>query len=224
MCKWAIAEGHRGDNPAGEAVGAALPKNGAKLEHFRALPHDRVRDALICVRGSGAWWATIAAFEFLVLTAARSGEVRGMEWNEVDPDAAIWMVPAERMKAGREHRVPLSPQAVAILEDAQERTGGAGLVFPSVTGRKMSDSTLSKLAKELGIEGTPHGMRSAFRDWASERTNTPHAVMEASLAHIIRDKAEAAYARSDLLDRRKKLMDAWAAYLDRESADVVAIR
>ena len=134
------------------------------------------------------------------------------------------MVPAERMKAGREHRVPLSPQAVAILEDAQERTGGAGLVFPSVTGRKMSDSTLSKLAKELGIEGTPHGMRSAFRDWASERTNTPHAVMEASLAHIIRDKAEAAYARSDLLDRRKKLMDAWAAYLDRESADVVAIR
>ena len=223
VCKWAIAEGHRGDNPAGEAVGAALPKNGAKLEHFRALPHDRVRDALICVRGSGAWWATIAAFEFLVLTAARSGEVRGMEWNEVDPDAAIWMVPAERMKAGREHRVPLSPQAVAILEDAQERTGGAGLVFPSVTGRKMSDSTLSKLAKELGIEGTPHGMRSAFRDWASERTNTPHAVMEASLAHIIRDKAEAAYARSDLLDKRKKLMDAWGAYLDGEGGRVVAI-
>ena len=88
----------------------------------------------------------------------------------------------------------------------------------------MSDSTLSKLVKELGIEGTPHGMRSAFRDWASERTNTPHAVMEAALAHIIRDKAEAAYARSDLLDKRKKLMDAWASYLDRESADVVAFR
>ena len=101
-----LHEGLRGDNPAGEAVGAALPKNGAKLEHFRALPHDRVRDALICVRGSGAWWATIAAFEFLVLSAARSGDVRGMEWSELDLDAAsIWTVPVERMKAGCEkHR------------------------------------------------------------------------------------------------------------------------
>ena len=144
-----------------------------------------------------------------------------MRWDEVDGD--VWTVPGERMKAGREHRVPLSPRALDIFAEAREATGGAGLVFPSITGRMMSDSTLSKLVKELGIEGTPHGMRSAFRDWASESTNTPHAVMEAALAHTIPNKAEAAYARSDLLAKRRALMDAWARYLDKRTDNVRAI-
>ena len=211
VMQWAVAEGHRTDNPV-DAIGAALPKNGNHREHFRTLPYERVSGAVAAVRQSGAWWATKAAFELLVLTAARSGEVRGMRWSEIDGD--VWTVPGERMKAGRDHRVPLSPRALAILDEARETTGGAGLVFPAINGRAMSDSTLSKLAKELGIEGTPHGMRSAFRDWASERTNTPHAVMEAALAHVIPNAAEAAYARSDLLDKRRVLMDAWARYLD----------
>ena len=225
ICKWAIAEGHRDDNPSGDAIAAALPRNGSHRQHFRAVHYSTVSGALATVRDSGAWWATKAAFEFLTLTAARSGEVRGMRWHEVDLDAAIWTVPGQRMKAGRDHRVPLSTRAVAILEDARGRTGGSGLVFPSITGRVMSDSTLSKLVKELGIEGTPHGMRSAFRDWASERTNTPHAVMEAALAHTIKDKVEAAYARSDLLAKRRNLMDAWSRFLDTAPAGkIVSIR
>ena len=143
-----------------------------------------------------------------------------MRRGEVDGD--VWTVPASRMKSGRAHRVPLSARALAVLDEARE-LGAGDLVFPSVTGRAMSDSTLSKLLKENAIEGTPHGMRSAFRDFASERTNTPHAVMEAALAHAIPNKAEAAYARSDLLDKRRTLMDAWARYLAAERADVVRI-
>ena len=222
IMKHAIAEGHRDDNPAGDAIAAALPRNGNHRRHFKALPYAAVSGALAAVRATRAWWATKAALEFLTLTAARSGEVRGMRWSEVSGD--VWTVPGERMKAGREHRVPLSPRALAILEEARELGDGAGLVFPSIRGREASDSTLSKLLKENGIDGTPHGMRSAFRDWASECTNTAHAVMEAALAHTIPNKAEAAYARSDLLDKRRALMDAWARYLDDAPARVVAIR
>ena len=220
VMEWAVAEGLRTDNPV-SAIAAALPKNGHGRKHHRAVAYAAVSDALATVRDSGAWWATKAAFEFLTLTAARSGEVRGMRWSEVEGD--VWTVPGERMKAGRDHRVPLSPRALAILEEAREATGAAGLVFPSINGRAMSDSTLSKLVKELGIEGTPHGMRSAFRDWASERTSTAHAVMEAALAHAIPNKAEAAYARSDLLEKRRALMAAWARYLDKRTDNVRAI-
>ena len=221
VMQWAVAEGHRTDNPV-DAIGAALPKNGNHREHFRALPYERVGGALASVRASGAYPTTKLAFEFLTLTAARSGEVRGMRWDEVSGD--VWTVPGSRMKAGREHRVPLSPRAAAIVAEARQYADGSGLVFPSVSGRVMSDSTLSKLVKELGIEGTPHGMRSAFRDWAGECTNTPHAVMEAALAHTIPNRAEAAYARSTLVDKRRVLMDAWARYLDAAPARVAAIR
>ena len=219
VMEWAVAEGLRTDNPV-SAIAAALPKNGNHREHFRALPYERVGGALAAVRATRAWAGTKLALEFLVLTAARSGEVRGMRRGEVDGD--VWTVPASRMKSGRAHRVPLSARALAVLDEARE-LGAGDLVFPSVTGRAMSDSTLSKLLKENAIEGTPHGMRSAFRDFASERTNTPHAVMEAALAHAIPNKAEAAYARSDLLDKRRTLMDAWARYLAHERADVVRI-
>ena len=218
----AIAEGHRESNPV-DAIGAALPKNGGGREHHKAVPYDRVGLALAKVRASNAYIGTILAFQFLVLTAARSGEVRGARWDEIDFDARTWTVPGERMKAGRAHRVPLSAAALGVLRDAREYSDGAGLVFPSITGRVMTDSTMSKLVKELGIEGTPHGMRSAFRDWASERTSTAHAVMEAALAHTIPNKAEAAYARSDLLDKRRALMSAWARYLDKRTDNVRAI-
>ena len=214
VMKLAIAEGWRESNPV-DAIAAALPQNGHRRKHHRALPYAAVGGALATVRASGAWAGTKAAFEFLVLTAARSGEVRGMRWSEVDRDTATWTVPADRMKAARDHRVPLSGAALAVLDAARALSGGEpdDLVFPSVRGRALSDATIGKLLSEHGIDAVPHGFRSSFRDWANERTSTPHAVMEAALAHVVRDKAEAAYSRSDHLDKRRILMDAWADYL-----------
>ena len=224
IMKWAIAEGHRSDNPAGDALGAALPKNSKSKEHHKALPYDRVSAALATVRASGAYVATRLAFEFLVLTAARSGEVRGAKWNEISFDARMWTVPPARMKTMREHRVPLSARALGILRTAREYSDSSGLIFPSVTGRGMSDSTMSKLLRENGIEAVPHGFRSSFRDWASERTNIPREVAEESLAHENPNKVESAYRRSDLFERRRDLMDSWARYLAAERASVVEIR
>ena len=225
IMKWAIAEGHRDDNPAGETLGAALPKGGAVREHQRALPYDAVHGALAAVRESGAWWATKAAFMFLVLTAARSGEVRGMEWSEVDFDAATWTCPAARMKSGRVHRVPLSGAALALLREARDVTGGEGLCFPSIMGKEMSDSTISKLLKENNVGAVPHGFRSSFRDFAAERTNIPREVCEEALAHVNPNQIEAAYRRSDLYAKRRDLMDAWARHIDTDtSSKVVSIR
>ena len=223
---WAVAHGHRPDNPAGEVLGAVLPRQngGGRRRHFPALPYSEVADALAAVRESQATAATKLAFEFLILTAARSGEVRLATWAEIDMDAATWTVPAERMKAGREHRVPLSPAALDVLRRSAAGIKGAGaskrrgdtaaaLVFPAPRGGPLSDSTMSKLIRELGIQAVPHGFRSSFRDWAAECTYTPHRVMEAALAHVVANKAEAAYARSDLFDKRRALMNDWAAYL-----------
>ena len=213
ICKWAIAEGHRSDNPAGDAIAAALPKNGAKREHFKAVHYSAVGDAVNRVRESGAWWATKAAFEFLVLTAARSGEVRGMQWCEVDIEAATWTVPGDRMKANRPHVAPLSGRALNVLRDARELCDGSGLVFPSMRGKIMSDMTISKLVKERGIEAVPHGFRSSFRQWAAECTNVPREICEEALAHVNPNKVEAAYQRSDLLEKRRELMEAWSEYI-----------
>ena len=211
VMKWAIAERHRSDDPTGEAISKALPRAPARTHH-RALPHAEVAAAVEAVRASDALIATRLAFEFLVLAAARSGEVRLAEWSEIDMDAAVWTVPAERMKAGREHRVPLSDRALAVLAEAREIADGSGLIFPSATGRAMSDSTISKMIRELGIKAVPHGFRSSFRDWAGE-TGESREVAEAALAHRLPDRTEAAYARSDLFDRRRDVMNAWAAFL-----------
>ena len=225
VMKWAIAEGHRADNPAGDAIGAALPRNGVHKAHHKALPYDRVGAALVSVRASKAWAGTKGAFEFLVLTAARSGEVRGARWEEIDMDAATWTVPASRMKAKRDHRVPLSARALDVLREAGELRDGSGLVFPSMTGKLMSDMTLSKLLKGLGIEAVPHGFRSSFREWAAERSSIPREVAEEALAHVNPNRVEAAYQRSDLFDRRRDLMSAWARFISADTdGKVVAIR
>ena len=142
-----------------------------------------------------------------MLTAARSGEVRLATWDEMDLDAGVWTIPAARMKAKRDHRVPLSGRALAILHDVPRLSDGTGLVFRSPRGKPLSDMTLPKLIKELGIAAVPHGFRSSFRDWAAERTNTPREVVEAALAHTVQNPTEAAYARSDLFKRRRRLMD-----------------
>ena len=213
VMKWAVAQGYREDNPAGDAISAALPKNSVRRQHQKALPHAQVAEALGRVRASKAHRATALAFEFLVLTACRSGEVRGARWDEVDDAASTWTVPTARMKAKLEHRVPLSSHAVAVLEQAREIADRSGLVFPSPTGRVLSDSTLSKLVRELGIGAVPHGFQSSFRDWAAERTDVPREVCELALAHVNSDRVEAAYRRSDLFDRRRELMQAWSDYL-----------
>ena len=170
-------------------------------------------DVLATVRTSRALVTTKDAFELLVLTAARSGEVRLATWDEMDLDAAVWTIPAARMKAKRDHRGPLSGRAIEIRHDARRRSDDTGLVFPNPRGKPLSDMTLSQLIKELGIAAVTHGFRSSFRDWAGERSNTPREVIEAVLSHTVRNPTEAAHARSDLLECRRRLMDDWAAYL-----------
>ena len=153
------------------------------------------------------------AFEFLVLTAARSGEVRLATWEEIDLGRRVWTISAMRMKAKREHRVPLSGRAAEILEAARMLGDGKSLVFPMRSGRPISMSTLPKMLQYVGVAAVAHGFRSSFRDWAAEETDHPREVIEAALVHVIQNKVEAAYARSDLFERRRRLMDDWSAYL-----------
>jgi integrase len=166
------------------------------------------------------------ALEFSILTAARSGEVLGAQWNEFDLDHAVWTVPAKRMKAGREHRVPLSKRALKIVK-AMHGTRDGDFVFPGQQpGKPLSVMALEMVLRRMKIkDATVHGFRSAFRDWAAERTNFTNEACEAALAHVIENKAEAAYRRGDLFDKRRKLMDAWAAYCTTLNAGkVVAFR
>ena len=210
--KWAVATGLRDSNPAtSEAL--ALPKFEQKKLSNRALPYGEVAAAIATVKASRAWISTKLALEFTVITAARSGEVRGAAWAEIDMGAGVWTVPGERMKMGREHRVPLSDAALEVLRQAAAYRDGSDLVFPSVRGRELSDSTLSKLLRELGVNSTVHGFRASFRTWCQERTNVAGEVAEAALAHVKQDKTEAVYARSDLFGKRRGVMDAWASFL-----------
>ena len=217
ICRWAVAQGHRTDDPAGIVIDAALPRNGVERRHMPALPYGEVAGCIARVHASRrASRSSKLALEFLVLTAGRSAEVRKATWDEIDMDGATWTLPAARMKANREHRVPLSGRALEVLAEAAELSDGAGLVFPGARpGRPLSENTHAKLLRELGFDAVTHGFRSSFRDWASEQTHTPHAVMEAALAHTIRNKAEAAYARSDLFEKRRELMESWARHVGR---------
>lgn len=212
---WAMARGYRpkGDNPArwrGHLDKLlARPGKVAKVEHHAALPYANAAEFLAELREIGGMGAR--ALEFTILTAARSGEVRGATWDEIDRAEAVWTIPGERMKAGREHRVPLSPEALAILE-ALPRIGGCNLVFPSAKGSPLSDMTLTAVLRRMGRSITVHGFRSTFRDWAAERTNYPRDVAEMALAHAIGDKVEAAYRRGDLFEKRRRMMREWAKF------------
>ncbi len=196
-----------------EQVVATLGRQRDVVRHMPALAHAEVAESLATVRASGATTAAKLAFEFLVLTAARSGKVRLARWDEIDLDDHVWTVPAERMKANRDHRVPLSCRATEILQAARALGNGSMLVFPSPRGKPLSDATLSKLLREQGVQALPHGFRSSFRHWAAEETNHPREVVEAALAHQVKDTVEAAYARSTLFERRRCLMTDWDAYL-----------
>jgi integrase len=229
VMKWAVAQGWRQDNPA-ENIAQALPKAERAKAHRKALPYSEVASCIETVRASGAGLSTKLALEFLVLTAARSGEARGALWSEFDLHGAdratnaTWNIPAERMKAKKSHSVPLPSRALEILQEAEALSDGSGLVFPGTKqGKALSDMTLSKLVKELGFDADVHGFRTSFRTWAQERTNFPREIAEAALAHGIKDKAEAAYARSNHIEKRRKLMAAWATFLEARSGEVVSL-
>jgi integrase len=218
----------KGDNPAlwKGNLSEVLPKPGkvAKVVHHRALPVDAMPEFMTRLRQVGGMGAR--ALEFAILTAARSGEVRGATWAEIDLAAKVWTVPGERMKAGTQHHVPLSPAAVALLK-ALPRLDGSDYVFPSARGKELSDMSLSAVTRRMGVDAVPHGFRSTFRDWSAEHTNFPRVLAEKALAHQLKDKVEAAYARSNLLEKRRPLMQEWAKYCAtpaRKAASVTPIR
>ena len=222
---WAQAHGHVEHNLAGEAIDGALPTMPAVKAHFRALPYREVGEALDVIDASRASLSAKACLRFVVLTACRSGEARLATWGEIDLDAREWRIPAPRMKTGIEHRVPLSDAALDVLASVRPLRSRADLVFPSPSrpGKPLSDMTLTKLLRDGGLSdrATVHGFRSAFRTWASERTSVPHAVCEMALAHRVGSDVERSYARSDLFEKRRGLMDLWASYVAGGAAKVV---
>ena len=198
VLKWAQAHGYTVVNMAGEVIDGALPvmpriANG----HHQALAYAEVADAMKKIRDTSSPMASRLCLEFLILTATRSGEARGATWQEIDAENRLWTIPGHRMKAGAEHRVPLSDAALAVLERAREISDGSGFIFPSPlrTGHALASNTFAKVLLRLGLSGktTTHGLRSTFRDWASEKTATSWTVMELALAHSAGSTVERAY-------------------------------
>ena len=224
--RWALAHGHIENNPAGEMIDGALPKLPAVKAHLRALPYQEVPAALETIGQAGAGLAVKLAFRFLVLTAARAGEVRGATWDEIDMENKTWTVPAQRMKGGKVHRVPLSDHALLVLEQARSLTDKSGLLFPSSQrpGKPLSDMALTKLLRDNDLAGraTAHGFRSSFRDWCAD-TGKPREIAEAALAHIV-GGTEGAYFRSDLFERRRLVMEQWATFVTGTGAEIVRLR
>lgn len=224
---WAKANGYReGENPArwrGHLAKILPPRAKlAAVEHHAALAYDDMAPFMVDLRSRDALSAR--ALEFLVLTAARSGEVRGATWDEIDLEKGLWTIPASRMKAAKEHRVPLSAPAQTLLKTLSNvRTGP--FVFPSAGERPLSETAFSALLKRMDrADITAHGFRSTFRQWCAEQTNFPREVAEAALAHSLKDKVEAAYQRGDLFEKRKKLMEAWASFIAGVGARILVLR
>lgn len=225
---WATARGYReGLNPA---------RWKGHLDHLLPAPSKITKTGhlpAVALKDMGAFMQKLRAqagmsaraLEFAILTAARSGEVRGATWSEIDKDAATWTVPGQRMKAGKEHRVPL-PKAAMELLDAQTRMVGTDLIFPAPRGGQLSDMSLVAVMRRMEMAAVPHGFRSTFRDWAAERTNYPREVAEMALAHVIANKVEAAYRRGDLFDKRRRMMEDWATFcatVEKKGANVTPI-
>lgn len=219
----AKARGHRsGENSARWRghLDQLLPKRQRLSRgHHKALPYEALPAFMADLPDRDAIAAR--ALEFLILTAARSGEVLGTRLDEIDIEKRVWIIPADRMKAGREHRVPLSPRAIKIVE-AMQALGGGPYLFPGPKPEApLSSMAMAMLLRRMKSDVTVHGFRSTFRDWASETTGFSHEVCEMALAHTISNKAEAAYRRGDLFDKRRKLMEAWAGYCASAVSDKV---
>ncbi len=223
---WCRAQGHRtGDNPA-KGIADVLPKHRTTQTHHAALPYQRVNAFLRELQESDAGEPVKLAFEFTILCASRTSETLNATWDEIDLESKSWTIPALRMKARVDHRVPLTGRCIAILERAKALSNGGPFLFPSRRKSKPLSNMVFLMTLRRMEYGdiTAHGFRSSFRDWTSERTNFPQAVCEAALAHTVRNKTEAAYNRTDLFERRRELMDTWAAFVAAKAADVVPIR
>ena len=197
------------------------PKKIQKKEHHPSVPYQQMGDFMSKLRSSQSLSAN--ALELLILTAVRSGSVRNAEWTEIDFDNSLWVIPPEHTKSRKEHRVPLQPQAIKLLKSLT-RSSGSNLVFPSRTNKALSDMALNQLMRgmrkrgELTVEGVPHGFRSTFRDWAAEQTAYPDEIRKAASGHAVGDYVKEAYQRTDLLDKRRNLMNEWANYIDQPTA------
>jgi integrase len=214
---WARARGHRqGENPARWRghLDDLLPRPGKvrRVQHHPALPYSEIGAFMAELRKQEG--VAALALEFLILTASRTGEAIGARWSEIDLQQRLWTIPAERIKAGREHRVPLSSPTIIVLREVAKLRRTDGYVFPGdKQGKHLSNGALLMLLERMNRgDLTVHGFRSTFRDWAAEQTNFPREVAEMALAHVVEDKTEAAYRRGDLFVKRQKLMDTWAAY------------
>ena len=220
---WCKARGYcKGENPARlkGALGQLLPKSQKikKVEHHPALPYQRANEFVLALREKGGM--TSLALEFILLTACRTGEVAAARWEEIDFSTSVWTVPAERMKAGREHRVPLCTRSIEILKVLEEKAQNE-FVFPSHSIQKDTHMSLGSclvaMKRMAGFKGyTPHGLRSTFRDWAANTTSFANETLELALAHTIKNKAEAAYRRQDQLEKRAKLMQLWQTYIEKK--------
>lgn len=229
---WAVAKGYRPASLAMPIIDAALPKSRDKVKHHPALPYDDLARFLAHLRERESMGRL--SLEFAILTGARSGEVLKMTWDELDEEAALWRIPAERMKAGREHIVPLSSPAMAIIERMKphKRPHNPHVFAGQARGKPQSAMTLTKVVRDMhkarvkagaagyvdphvdGRTATPHGFRSTFRDWVAEKTSWPRELAEAAIAHVVKGKAEAAYQRGSMLEKRRELMNAWGAYCE----------
>lgn len=215
VLSWATVSKYRsGENPArwADNLSELLPNPSKirKIQHHKALPWQKVPEFMVELQlreGMGA-----RALEFIILTAARSGEVRFASWDEIDLAAKLWTIPADRMKARKAHNVPLSGAVIELLERLP-RINGSNLLFTAPRGNALSDMSISAVCKRMEVDATPHGFRSCFKDWARSRTAYPDEVSELALAHVNNDATRAAYARDELLDQRARLMSDWARYL-----------
>ena len=213
VMKRSKARGWISNSPAGEEIEEILGVQGHTTENIRSQPHEKAGEAIMAVRGSTAWIMTKLSYEFLVRTAARTKEVRFAKWSQIDFENRVWTIPAEDMKAGREHRVPLSSGALDILNEAASLASGSEYVFPSQHGdRPMGQTTLVRLGDRLSIDGSPHGYRSTFRSWTSDN-EIPWEQGETALAHKIPGMA-GPYMRSDLLELRRTVMQDYIDYID----------
>ena len=220
---WSIAQNWRTDNPADKMIVKALPKQTKKLNHRKSMSYEDVGSFIRTVQNSNALIATKLALEFLILTATRSNEVRTAKWVEVNEN--LWTIPSERMKLGIAHRIPLSTRCMEIIKKAKQISNGSQYIFSGIKiDAPLSENTFNKLIKDLKFDIHAHGFRTSFRTWTQEKTNYPREIAETALAHSLQDKSEAAYARSDLLEKRREMMEAWAIYINNEDAKVISIR
>ena len=210
--KLAVANGYRYDDPA-QSVAALLPRQTSRVRHHAAVDHGRIGFVVKTIRQCDGPATAKLCLEWVIHTACRSGEARSARWSEIDWSGRIWTIPADRNKTGQELRVPLTTSCIHLLDRARPLADGSELIFPSIRGKVMTDSRLSALMRDNDIDGTVHGFRSTFRDWCGE-AGQPREIAELCLGHSFGNAVEQAYARSDLLARRRQVMEKWSKHVE----------